>query len=550
MAEVAPEPIVEVAPQPMAEVAPEPIVEVAPQPIAEVAPEPIAELAAQPMAEAAPEPIAEVTPQQIAEAAPEPIAEVAPEPVAYPTQETVAETAPEPIPIVAAIEEPAVQTIEETVVAAETIEPPIAPAVEPPAVEQPAIAASIEPPPMAAPSEPAAASEPAVVLPLTRTVRIEVPPRSAPAPAPASATTIDRLLRIAAARGASALFLSSDSRPCVRVEGDLRFLDSEGPLSRAAVESAILEIAPIGGDESIGRGEPTEWVAEFADVGRVRCSTFTDHRGPGVLLRLIATRAASADQLGLSRDIQALATEPQGIVLVAGPRGSGKSTLISALVDVVNRQRAEYVITLERQVRLLHDNKSALLSQREIHGGADDAVIAARAALRENPDVLVVDDLVSPQMVPLILKAAADGLLIFVSITAPSTSDAVQRFVELAPPETRKAVQSAMAEHFRGAVAQILLKRAGGGLVAAREVLLATAPVTRVISEGHLGQLPVALDEGRKHGMVSFTHTLVDYVRTGAVDVREAFRKSPDRDQLLESLKRGGIDVSAVERLA
>jgi twitching motility protein PilT len=141
-------------------------------------------------------------------------------------------------------------------------------------------------------------------------------------------------------------------------------------------------------------------------------------------------------------------------------------------------------------------------------------------------------------------------LLIFVSITAPSTTDAVQRFIELAPPEMRKAVQNSMAESFRGAVGQVLLKKVGGGLVAAREVLLATAPVTRVIGEGQLGQLPLALESGRKHGMVSFTDALADNVRSGIVDVREAFRKAPDRTRLLEHLKHDGVDTSVVERLA
>src|SRR4029079_13102721 len=182
-------------------------------------------------------------------------------------------------------------------------------------------------------------------------------------------------------------------------------------------------IAPESGHESIGKGEATEWISEFVDVGRIRCTTFVDHRGPGVVLRMIATRAATAEQLGLSREVQALATEPQGLVLVAGPRSSGKSTLISALVDLVNKQRAEFIITLERQIRLVHDNKAALVSQREIRGGAEESVAAARAALRESPDVLVVDDLVSSQMVPLLLTAASEGLLIFVSITAPSTAD-------------------------------------------------------------------------------------------------------------------------------
>ena len=418
-------------------------------------------------------------------------------------------------------------------------------------VDRPAFAdpAVTKPP---APVEPAAAKpllpfEPGVVLPLTRTVRIEVPPRTGPSRA---ASGIDRLLRIAAARGATALFLTSESRPWIRLEGDLRYLDSETPLSRADVESAILEIAPESGHESIGKGEPTEWIAEFENVGRIRCTTFMDHRGPGVLLRMIATKAATAEQLGLAREVQALATEAQGLVLVAGPRASGKSTLISALVDLVNRQRAEYVISLERQIRLVHDNKQALVSQREIRGGADDSLVAARAALRESPDVLVVDDLVSSHMVPLLLTAAAEGLLVFVSMTAPSAAVAVERFVELAPPEMRKAVQNAMAESFRGAVAQVLLKKAGGGLVAAREVLLATAPVTRVIGEGQLAQLPLTLEGGRKHGMVSFNDSIVDFVRAGTVDVREAFRKAPDRPRLLDNLKRHGIDTSAVERLA
>ncbi len=416
-------------------------------------------------------------------------------------------------------------------------------------LRQAALASSALPEPIAEPlveASQAAEQTGNVVLPMTRTVRIEVPPRMASA----RSTDIERLLRIAAARGASALFVSSEARPYIRVDGDIRQLENEPVLSRTDVEAAIVEIAPESGREPIGKGEIAEWLKEYPELGRIRCTTFSDHRGPGLLLRMIATRAANADSLGLSQEVQALATESQGLVLVAGPRASGKSTLMSALVDLVNRQRAEFVITLERQIRLVHDNKAALVSQREIRGGPDEALAAARSALREGPDVLVIDDLISPHMVPLILTAASEGLLVFVSIAAPSTSDAVQRFVELASPDMRAAVQGAMAEAFRGAVAQTLLKKTGGGLIAAREVLLATAPVARVISEGQLAQLPHALESGRKHGMSSFTETLLDYVRSGSVDVREAFRKAPDRERLLAGLKREKIDTSLVERLA
>jgi len=476
----------------------------------------IAAEVAQPIPEPIPEPIAEP---------PEPVAEPVPAPIAARVIEPVVESAPQPIVEVAA----PVEAL------------PFAPArVE---VSQP------EPLPIAASIAHEAQSSPGVVLPMTRTVRIEVPPRTAVA-SRAAGTGIERLLRIAAARGAGALFLTSESRPWIRVEGDLRQLDSEAPLSRADVEGAIMEIAPESGHESIGKGVAIEWVAEFTDVGRVRCTTFADHRGPGVLLRMIATRTATSEQLGLAREVEALATESQGLVKVAGPRASGKSTLVSALVDLVNRQRAEFVITFERQIRLVHENKAALVSQREIRGGADDSVAAVRSALRENPDVIVVDDLVSPHMIPLLLTAASEGMLVFVAMTAPSTADAVQRFIDLAPPEMRNAVQAAMAESFRGAVAQLLLKKVGGGWVAAREVLLATAPLTRALNEGQLEQLPLAFEGGRKYGMVSFNDALVDFVRAGSVDVREAFRKAPDRDRLLESLKRHDFDTTVVEHLA
>ena len=386
-----------------------------------------------------------------------------------------------------------------------------------------------------------------VVLPMTRSTRGDGPARRVP---PSRTSTVERLLRIAFARGASSLFLTSDSRPCIRVEGDIRLLDGEAVLSRADVEAAIMEIVPQEAQESIGSGQATEWIAQLPGLGGVRCTSSMDHRGPGVVFTMIATRAATAEQLGLPREIQALATEAEGLVLVAGSRGSGKSTLMSALVDLVNHQRAEYVITLERQIRLVHDNHTALVSQREIRGGAEDVVAAARAALRENPDVLVVDDLSSTQMVPLLLEAAAGGLLVFVSITAPSTSDALERLLDLAPAGSRTSVQAAMAETFRGAVSQVLLKKSGGGRVVAREIMLATAAVTRLIGDGQLAQLPLALESGRRHGMVPLTDVLLGLVQGGVVDVREAFRKTHDRDRLLAGLKREGIDTSAVERLA
>lgn len=550
------------APQPVAQIAEidaadPPLIAEAPVPEPE-APAQAAEIIA--MVAETPEPVAEGV--EIADT-PEPVVEIVevvagtvadtlaelPEPVAEMAAEAPEPVAEEPVAeeLIAA-EAPLVDVLEGVSQAEESLpevpgplEGPMVAEAPPAAHEAPAAIVPFSPAAFRAPKVP----ELAPVLQMTRTVRIEVPPRSTNV----RVSSVERLLRLAAARAASALFVTSGCRPSIRVEGDIRPLEAEPTMSRADVEAAVIEIVPETAQEAVGRGESTEWITEFADLGRVRCITFTDHRGPGVVFRMIATRAATAEQLGLSPEVQALATEAQGLVLVAGLHGSGKSTLVSALVDLVNRQRAEYVVTLERQIRLVHDNRAAMVSQREIFGGADEALIAARAALREGPDVLVVDDLVSAQMVPLLLQAASEAL-VFVAIAAPSMTDAVERFVELAPAGTRAGVQAAMAESFRGGVGQVLLKKAGGGRVAAREVLLATAAVTRVISDSVPGQLQKALEGGRKHGMVPMADALVGLVHSGVVDVREAFRKSPDRDRLLAGLRHEGIDTSVVERLA
>jgi twitching motility protein PilT len=384
---------------------------------------------------------------------------------------------------------------------------------------------------------------PAVVLSLTRDSA-----RSGGAAAHGAVRPggIERLLRLAAARGASALYLTTQARPAVRVDGDIRLLDGEPALSSGDVEAAVLELAPEGARDK----ESAEWIRDLADVGRVRITTFRDYRGPGALLRMISARATSAEQLGLVREIQALATEPEGLVIVTGPRASGKSTMVSAFVDLINRQRNDYVITLEGQIRLVHESRGSIISQREVRGGAAEIVTAARTALRESPDVLVIEDLRSPDVLQAALDAAGAGLLVSVSVTAASATAALERLVDLCPSEQRRNVRAALAEHLRGVVAQVLLRKAGGGRLAARELVLNTNAVAALVSDGQIAQLPRAIDSGRKLGMAPLNDALVAFVQSGAVDVREAYRKADDQVGLLALLRREGIDTSFVERLA
>jgi twitching motility protein PilT len=393
-------------------------------------------------------------------------------------------------------------------------------------------------------SEPA----PAVVLPLARNhVRGDSTARTTQS---LHIAGIDRLLRIAAARGASTLYLTSQGRPSIRVDGEISALDGEAVLSEADVEALILGIIPERSRESL-RGETgAEWICDVADVGRVRCVTFSDHRGAGGIFRMIPARAISAEQLGLSREIQGLCAEADGLVLVTGPRQSGKSTLISAFVDLVNRTRSDHVITLESQIKFVHENRLSLVSQREVRGDDAELLAAARAMLREDPDVLVIEALRSAEIAALALDAARSGRLVIGALTARTTTEAIDRIVDQMQAERRPQMQLGLAQALRGVVGQVLLRKTGGGRVAAREVLLNTSAVANLIADGKTSQLPMALDSGRKHGMVPLNDALVSFVQSGVVDSREAYRQASDRPGFLALLKRQGIDTSFVERLA
>lgn len=399
-----------------------------------------------------------------------------------------------------------------------------------------------------APRVPPEESQSAVVLPISRSqVRGDQTPRVMTSPKLAG---LDRLLRVAAARGASTLYLVSGARPSIRVDGEISVLDGEAPLDAPEVESLMLDIMPERNREALRSGVSTEWICDVPEVGRIRCMSFRDHRGAGGIFRMIPARAISAEQLGLSREIQGLCAEAEGLVLVTGPRSSGKSTLIAAFVDLINRTRSDHVITLESQIKFVHENRHSLVSQREVRGDNEELVAVARAALRENPDVLAIEDLRTPELVNVALEAAESGHLVIGSLSAHTTTAAIDRIIDQTAPDRRPKIQLALAEGLRGIVAQVLVRKSGGGRLAAREVLLNTSSVASLISEGKTSQLPLAIDSGRKHGMVPLNDALVAFVQSGVVDPREAYRQAADRQGFLNLLKREGVDTSFVERLA
>jgi twitching motility protein PilT len=389
----------------------------------------------------------------------------------------------------------------------------------------------------------------AIVVPLAR------PPQRPDAAAASSGGAdfgIEDLLRLAAGRGASTVYVVAQSQPMVRSDGEIAALEigSGAPLTESDVSRLVLEFAPAAARDAWHRGAATEWTCDVADVGPVRCLTFRDNRGPGALFRMVPPRAILADQLALTPEVRALCTQSDGLVIVTGPRASGKSTLLSAFIDLINRTSSDHVITIESQIAFAHESRRSFVSQREVRGDADAVVSAVRAALREDPDVLLIEDLRSAEVAAAAFEAAESGRLVFGSLPGASTGAALARLIEMFPPERRAEAQAALAGALRGVVAQVLLRGSKGGRIAAREILVNTPAVAALIEEGKIGQLPAAMESGRRHGMMPLNDALASFVRDGSVNMTEAYLKAFDKDGLLAALERHGGDTSMVERLA
>ena len=386
-------------------------------------------------------------------------------------------------------------------------------------------------------------SVPARVVPLMRQARSEPP-----ADIRGGLGTLERILRLAVGRGAAAVYLVAQSRPMVRIDDEIVALDDEEVLGATFVERLTTAISPHSGEDSAAAA--VEWTIDVPDVGRVRCMNFRDYRGPGLIVRMAAQRAISVDQLALPPEVQALCSEGDGLVLMAGGRGNGKSTLLTSLVDLINRTRSDHVITLESRIDFVHENKRSFISQREIRGDGQALASAARAAAREDPDILVIDDLRNAEMMTVALETAQAGRLVLASMQAASAVSTVERIIEMFPAERRADLRVLLAGTLRGIVVQVLLRKIRGGLVVAREVLLNVPTVADLILEGKAFQLPAALENGRSVGMISLAESLATLVREGKVHPAHAYRKAPNREQFLAILRRDGVETSIAERFA
>jgi twitching motility protein PilT len=354
------------------------------------------------------------------------------------------------------------------------------------------------------------------------------------------AASMQSLLDLCASHGASDLHLTSGAIPALRVDGDIRALDGWAALCAGDLTEMLWAITPVRNREQWMTAKDTDFAHETADA-RYRVNVFCDRSGIAAVLRRIPGKVFSAEEMGIPEELLDLCFLPKGLILVTGPTGSGKSTTLAAMLDHVNRSRDDNIITIEDPIEFVHQPRRCTVHQREVGVHTDSFKSALRAALREDPDVVLIGEMRDLETVSIALETAETGHLVFGTLhtnTAPSTVD---RIIDQFPADRQSQIRTMLSESLKAVLTQTLCKKIGGGRVAAREVLLATGAVSNLIREGKTFQLASIMQTGRGQGMQTLNDALLDLVRKKLILPQEALAKSVAKADLRKSLEAAGL---------
>jgi len=357
-------------------------------------------------------------------------------------------------------------------------------------------------------------------------------------------TAIDALLREMAERGCSDLHLSTNSPPLVRKDGGIGELSSSEPLEGPRLREMLYSITPDQRRIEFEECNDTDFAYEIGGVGRFRCNLFRDRHGVGGVFRVIPTEILTADQLGLPSSILNLCDFSKGLVVVTGPTGSGKSTTLAAMIDHINKTRSDHVITIEDPIEFVHRNRKCLINQREVGNHTAGFKPALRAALREDPDIVLVGEMRDLETIEIAIETAETGHLVFGTLHTSTAGSTVDRIIDQFPTDRQSQIRTMLASSLRGVVAQTLCKKVGGGRAAALEVLLITAAVSNLIREGKTFQIPSLMQTGGKLGMVTLNDALIALVQEAGVAPEEAYRRAVDPKEFARAAKAKGINLS------
>jgi twitching motility protein PilT len=356
-------------------------------------------------------------------------------------------------------------------------------------------------------------------------------------------TSMDAYLRRMVELKASDLHLSAGETPMLRVDGEMTRMAGGSPLSPEQTHRLVAEVLPPPNEREFAETHDTDFAYEIPGLARFRANVFADRKGVGAVFRTIPTQVPTHKDLGLPEVALELCRLTKGLVLVTGPTGSGKSTTLAAMVDYVNDTRTDHIITIEDPIEFVHPNKSCLVNQREVGSHTQGFKRALRAALREDPDIVLVGEMRDLETIAIAIETAETGHLVFGTLHTTTAASTVDRIIDQFPADRQGQIRTMLSESLKGVISQTLLRRIGGGRIAAMEILIGIPAISNLIREGKTYQIASIMQTGKKYGMVLLNDALLDLVRRKQVEPLEAYHKAVDKSGLASQLRAAGFTL-------
>lgn len=348
---------------------------------------------------------------------------------------------------------------------------------------------------------------------------------------------IDQFLKVLVQNGGSDLHLTTGSPPVMRVHGHMQRLKFR-ELTPKDMETLVYEIMEEEWRMRFLGEQDFDFAYEIPDLARFRVNVFWQRKGLGAVMRTIPSKILTADDLNLSEAVRKFCMLSKGLVLVTGPTGSGKSTTLAAMVDLINDTRADHILTIEDPIEFTHPNKKCLVNQREIGTNTKSFANALRAALREDPDVILVGEMRDRETIELGITAAETGHLVFGTLHTNSAPKTVDRIIDVFPADQQDQIRAMLAESLKGVISQNLLRKKGGkGRVAAQEIMVGTSAISNLIRENKLHQIPSIIQTGKKDGMQLLDQHILEFLMAGEIEPTEAYMRANNKSAFKQYLK-------------
>ena len=343
---------------------------------------------------------------------------------------------------------------------------------------------------------------------------------------------ITELLAFSVENNASDLHLSTGTPPSIRVDGDVRKLNIPA-FDEKDVNALVYDIMNDRQRKEYEENLEVDFSFEVPNLARFRVNAFNQNRGPAAVFRTIPSKILSLEDLGCPDIFRDISEVPRGLVLVTGPTGSGKSTTLAAMVDYINKNKHDHILTIEDPIEFVHDNHSCLINQREVHRDTLSFSAALRSALREDPDVILVGEMRDLETIRLAMTAAETGHLVFGTLHTTSAPKTIDRIIDVFPGEEKAMVRSMLSESLRAVISQTLVKKVGGGRVAAHEIMMGIPAIRNLIREDKIAQMYSAIQTGMSSGMQTMDQCLQNLVNRGMITKQDAMEKAQDKNQFM-----------------